>query len=164
MLKQITWHEYWTIVITLTAIYELFVVAIFYRKDLLMLAKGKSNVRVIGASDGEAASNHSQKHQRPHLFTVSATDTNEEAETHEINLTPMAHELADEIEVLLNEAGEKEFGKPEILFGLKQIIKSFRSLVNTSYRDDINNLIAQQCETNCSVALSEEEVQTLWLD
>ena len=160
MLKQITWHEYWTIVITLTAIYELLVVAIFYRRDLLLLAKGKRFAPAIETSNME----FNEEPDRQDLLADSILDANEEGETVEINLTPMAHELADEIQVLVAEAGEKEFGKPEILFGLKQIIKSFRALANTSYQDDINNLIAQRCETNCSIALSEEEIITLWLD
>jgi len=164
MLKQITWHEYWTIITILTAIYELLIVAIFYRKDLLVLAKGKRNVPVVGASSSEITSNLNGVQEQPDLFAESAADANEKAEIREINLTPMAHELADEIEVLINEAGEKKFGRPEILFGLKQIIKSFKSLNNTFYQDNINNLIAQQCETSCSITLSEEEIKALWLD
>lgn len=166
MLKEITWNQYWTIVITLTALYELFIVFIFYRKDLLLLAKRK---RDFVSPAAPASSNQNivadTEVIRSPVFENQNIEEEEldEEELEEINLTPYAHELADEIHVLIEQAAEKEYAKPELLFGLKQIIKGFHDLKDTSYQRDINNLIIQECAMKCSIHLDAGEIATLWL-
>ncbi len=161
MLKEISWNQYWTIVITLTVLYELFIVAIFFRQDLLLLAKRKRDVISPAKPD---LSNQNISADNDAMLPTGFEDENpDDEDLDEINLTPYAHELAEEIHVLIEQAAEKEYAKQELLFGLKQIIKGFQQLKDSSYQRDINNLIIQECATRCSFHLNAGEIATLWL-
>lgn len=78
------------------------------------------------------------------------------------NLYQLLQSLSDEIQALLGEAGNNRLNKDEIITALKLLIAKYSVLRNSSLRESIQNLIQTECEMNCSIHLSEEELSVLW--
>jgi hypothetical protein len=182
MFKEISWKEYWTLILLLATVYYIFVFLIFYQKEIALLVKGKKNAQLTPEaeplfSSAQICNDTFLSPAQTSLFEedsqVSAniysdnedeTINEEDNDLHEINLIPYAHELADEIKQLFEKAREKRYVKEELLFSLKEIIKAYQQLKRTSYQNDINNLIFAHSETYCSIHLNADEVATVWLN
>jgi len=159
MFKEISWKEYWTLVLLLATLYYIFVFFFFYKKEIALLVKGKMNDQSTPQDEAlfseQTPNNTLSSTSQTSLFEEDAIKVSanidsddkeeikeeEEYELHEINLIPYAHELADEIKQLIEMAKEKGCGKEELLFSLQKIIKAYQQLKGTSYQHDLNNLI-----------------------
>ncbi|MDB5198735.1 MAG: hypothetical protein JWO92_698 [Chitinophagaceae bacterium] len=104
-------------------------------------------------------------------FTASKSDAVAKQKPHEAfmqqsvedqNLYQLLQSLSDEIQALLGEAGNNRLNKDEIITALKLLIAKYSVLRNSSLRESIQNLIQTECEMNCSIHLSEEELSVLW--
>jgi type I site-specific restriction-modification system R (restriction) subunit len=179
MLKEITWKDYWTVVLLLTTGYYIIVFLLFYRKELAILAKGnletldESKISLVNRNSEMVSStvqpslfeeNEAKALANIHSDSIDELINNDDKDFHEINLISYAHELADEIKQLIEKAKEKSYIKEELLFSLQKIIKAYQQLQGTSYQHDINNLITESCKTHCSIHLSADEVATVWLN
>lgn len=175
MLNEITWKDYWTFIAIATVIYWFIIISIFYRRELLMLAKRKSSVAHLTEDNSITASNNKK------LFAnTSAPLFNEDEQTDdvhfyedeqdideevliEINLTQDAHAAVYEIKEQIRIAQDRKIIKEELLFSLQQIIKAHPQVKGTSFQNDINNFIAAESENQCSIHLSAEDLNTLWV-
>jgi type I site-specific restriction-modification system R (restriction) subunit len=182
MLKEITWKDYWTIVLVLTAVYYIFILLLFYRRELAIIAKGKGNFKMSFKDESKVSLRNGNEMVSPtvrsplreeeeanpsaniHSDDIDEILNDEDNNFHEINLIPYAHELADEIKQLVEKAKEKRYIKEELLFSIQKLIKAYNQLKGTSYQREINNLIISTCKTQCSLHLSADEVDTVWLN
>ena len=73
--------------------------------------------------------------------------------------------MLDEIRALIRQAGYSGSPKEEVLFALQKLISSdrFQTIRESPFTDAINDLIAEECQTNCSMHLSEEDLKRLWI-
>jgi type I site-specific restriction-modification system R (restriction) subunit len=171
MLHEITWKDYWTLIKITSLIYWLIIVSFFYRQEILLLAKRKKNNNGEGAlATSNESNNKVLTMQQP--FNFPGNDSHEtnlfeedfdEQELLEINVTPHVHALAEDIKEQIKTAQEKEWVKEELVFALQHIIKTYPQLKETSYKKEINNLIASECENHRSIHLSAEELNMLWV-
>lgn len=158
MLQQITWSDYWKIIIVLTILYESAVVLLFYRKEVLLLAKGKKLVLPVKR---KTDLQHEEMVNEEESVIDEAQEF-DEAEDDE-NLLPDASELAESIKVLITQAGDKGYAKEELLFALQQLTKDYPQLKNTRHQRDINTVINLECKSKCAFHLRTGELDKVWL-
>ena len=170
MLHEITWKDYWTFIAITSVIYWLIIISYFFRYEIAMLTKRKKNSNGEGAlPTSDESNNEVLTMQQPLNFPINDLqdanyfDEDDEQELLEINVTPDAHALAGDIKEQIIIAQEKEWVKEELMFALQQIIKAYPQLKETSFKKEINNLIASECENHCSIHLSAEELNMLWV-
>lgn len=158
MFSQISWATYFETVVYSIAIYYVFILYKYYRYDLASILKGKQR-----PSLAEGAFTPS-----PQQSTFSSVNT-----TNQADLMPkedqgnrhslLAQALTDEIQAFIAGAGNNKFEREPILLSLQLLVGKYPSVKVSPYKESIQELIAQQCATNCSVHLSEEELDGLWV-
>lgn len=157
MLERISWGEFWTAIIILAAIYEILIVLIFFRKEISQLAlkSGKAN----------ADNTNTLKIHQQFFPNMSATTSNTEnaAEKENNQLMPPVHDLVQTLKEFLSDVAERSFIKEEIIMGLQIIIREHKNLIGTQFQKSINDFIAAECDEKCSIHLSAEELNSVWL-
>lgn len=152
MLQQISWNDYWKIIGMLTVCYECAILLLFYRQDILLLAKRKRWVLPVARN---AASTETEG--------STATEEEDEYADEDENLLPFAHDLSENIKAFITHAGDKAYVKEELCFGLQQRIKDYPQLNNTRYQREINTVIMVECKKQCAMHLRAGELDKLWL-
>ncbi|QEC69284.1 hypothetical protein FRZ67_18935 [Panacibacter ginsenosidivorans] len=152
MLQQISWSEYWKIIVILTVLYECSILLLFYRKEIVLLAKRKRWVLPVVRN---AASHHTD--------LSTSTEQEDNSEDEDENLIPFAHDLAEAVKAFIMQAADKGYVKEELCFGLQQRIKDYPQLNNTRYQREINTVIMVECKNKCAIHLRAGELDKLWL-
>lgn len=139
--------------IVVLAVYYLVIGFRYYRSDLLQLLSEKrftstDSVRFTGTQQikpGQSSHqvNMQQAFEKQDIFQV-------------------AQSLSDEIQAYLNEAGRGTVNKEDIIQSLRLLIAKYPSVKESAFREVVQNLIISECETTCSIHLSEEEINVLW--
>ena len=72
--------------------------------------------------------------------------------------------LIDEISALISQASYSRLPKQEMLLALQRLVHSdrFKTIHASSFKEAIEKLIVNECQTNCSMHLSEDDLQALW--
>lgn len=135
MLHQISWSSYFEFVAILLAIYYAVFFFVFYRKK--MSDRLALKFQAISSSEKEKRTEESE---------------------------PIEY-LMDEMNAFIHQAGYNRSPKEEILFGLQKLVTSerFESIDKSLWKDRIDDLIINECQSNCSIHLSEEDLRVLWL-
>lgn len=133
MLSTISWTSYTQAIAGLLAVYYLLVVYVYYWQEFLQFFS-----------------------KRQPLFTKDANASQQ--------YEPVQY-LTDEISALISQATYSRSPKEEMLFALQKLLCSgrFQSIHESSFREVIENHIVNECQTNCSMHLSEEDLQRLWV-
>jgi len=145
MLTQISWITYFQTIALLLLIYYVVILFLFYKKEISqLLVRNTQPGFVIDQSAKD-------------LFPEDNRETFSQSETIEY--------LLDEVRALVRQAGYSRSPKEEVLFALQKLISSdrFQTIRESPFPDAINDLIADECQTNCSMHLSEEDLQRLWV-
>lgn len=153
MFTEISWNNYIISVIVLLVIYYLFIGFRYYRSDLLELLSGTKSTQTDRVSFID-------------LQTIRPEQTQHQANLKQAfekqDLFQVTQSVGDEIMAYLNEAGRDTLNKEDIIQSMKSLIAKYPSVKDSAFRDAIQNLIIKECETNCSIHLSEEEISALW--
>ena len=145
MLNQISWATYFQTIAILLIIYYVIILFLFYKKEMSQLV-------VQNTQPGFAIEQPGQD-----IFPEVNRETFIQSEAIEY--------ILDEVRALIRQAGYSRSPKEEILFALQKLISSdrFQTIRESPFPDAINNLIAEECQTNCSMHLSEEDLKRLWV-
>ena len=76
---------------------------------------------------------------------------------------PFVQTLSDEVQAFIIEAGNNSFDKEQLVPSIQLLLSKYPSVKSSPYSKDIRNLIKKECESNCSVYLSESELDGLWI-
>ena len=128
-MSGISWREFVLFIAAALFLYYVWVLFIFYAKDLLRLFK-----------------------QQPSL-----KDVNNESE----ELFGIVYRIQDEVKETITEAAQKSYTKEKVIVELQVLLEKY-ALSATPFKIAVNNFIERQCQNNCSIRLSEEEIQQLW--
>lgn len=158
MFNQISWATYAQTVVFSLFIYYFFVLYRYYRHDLLVKIKGKQRY----ASNNVAFDSTSQQlaFQRENKFNEIAFIPKENKNG---GYSPLVQALNDELQAFITEAGNNSFQRQQILPSLQLLIGKYPSIKSSPFKESIKQQIAQQCASTCSVHLSEEELDGLWV-
>ncbi len=158
MFNQISWASYFETVVYSLAIYYIFFLFKYYRDDLLNMLNTKRKYLATQAAYTSDATNPTDSSDK--IINPVDQTSNEDRNN---GLSSEAQTLTDEIHAFTTEARVNEFEREPILLSLQLIVNRFPSVKSSPYRKTIQQVIAQLCASNCSVHLSEEELEGLWL-
>ena len=154
----ITWSQYTIDALLIVFIY--FLAAIVY----LFWVKKKLSKQAADGGDGNARGEvRLYALDGTTVGSVPAAETSEEmSRNHRIQ--GQVHDMVDELQSYIVQAGEEEIGKPDLLTSLKIIILKYSDIKESMFREGIRNLIATTVEDYCVYRLSADELAGLWID
>jgi hypothetical protein len=79
-------------------------------------------------------------------------------------LSPIVQSLADEIGAFLQEASTQKYEKGELLRSLSLLVSKYPAINSTSYVSYINGVIMKNFIVNCSITISEDDLEGLWIE
>ena len=68
----------------------------------------------------------------------------------------------DQPKAYLQEMGNNEPDKNTIIHSLQLFVSKYPALIDSAYKLSLDQFIINECETHCTVQLSEEEVSKIW--
>lgn len=154
MFTQISWTTYLITVALVLAPYYLVIVYRFYRFEILNLFSGKQ------AQEDYETFTPERDFALQQLRGTKDDNALEDFEKQ--NLFPLAQAFADELQAFLEESGKDKITKTQLTQSLRILVAKYPSLKDSSFDDFVINLIKTESETNCSIHLTDEEVNALW--
>jgi hypothetical protein len=142
MCSSISWEQFLLTIVVIVGSYYGYVGISYYRKDWLYRLTGK---RTPSASPQPVVSS-------PAIPNGAAAGN---------PLLPMVYDLVDEIRALLQAEGSAT-DKGNLLDKLKRLLQKYPALKNTAFQSSINQLIAVDTKSQCSVELVQDEIDGLW--
>lgn len=143
MSSLITWGQLITYLTVFLFIYYAIVLLLFYRTDLLHIAK-------IGKRNPQGRS----------MFLQTGASIPEQ--TSEATLYNTVHELMEECKLVFQAAISQKLEKEQVIESLKVRIKKYPQLKNTAFQIAVTNHIEQELDNRCGIVLLEHDVESLW--
>jgi hypothetical protein len=147
MFNNISWQSYWTSIALIAAVYYLAVFLIYFKasfKAFLSLKNWSVNRETEGfTSPVQSDDSFPEEKDRAEEFIVYA--------------------CIDEIKALYEQLKRSKGVKQEILYALQQVLNKYPTLKNSPYKRTINHVIVSQSEHICSIRLSAEDVDHVWI-
>jgi hypothetical protein len=142
MCSSISWEQFILIIVVVVILYYGYVGVSYYRKDwLYRLSRKKPGVASLQSAQSHAA------------MASGAAAANP--------LLPLVHDVVDEIRALLQAEGSAAV-KDDLLDKLRRLLQKYPMLKNTAFQPSINQLIAVDTRSQCSVELVQDEIDGLW--
>jgi len=158
MLNQLSWTNYFEIVLLLTAIYYLFVLFRYYRQDAYQMFQSQSE-----RSDQQQVPKV-LRYEEQELITEPAptNHTDFQADDQYMVFPREAAELNRHLIACIGKAAGKPFAPAVLIPQIKKILQDNAALSNIAQRPGINELIVRECENTGTALLTEDEVDTWW--
>lgn len=150
MLQKFSWSEYWTVVIVIVAIYYAIVFLLLYRNGLL---KPPSWKRPTPAQPVPSKPAQKQAIERQSAFVIDPAKEKEK----------QLMSLIDDVTNFLRDIAGKSYVKEEIIMGLQVFMRDYKQFEGTPHQPDINEFLIAEVDNYCSVDLTGEEVDRVWL-
>lgn len=83
-------------------------------------------------------------------------------ESTDVSTMAPVHSLVDELQALVNQAGEKKMEKDELSDRLKTLLNKYPGTKGSIYQNGITNLIEVIAEDQCGIHFSAEELSAMW--
>ena len=158
MFNHISWASYAQSVVFSLFIYYFFVLYRYYRQDFLVRITGKQ--RHISNSMNFNSTRQQPPFQKEFNFNETVFIPRENKNG---GYSPLVQALTDELQAFISEAGSNSFERQQIIHSLQLLISKYPSVKSSPFKEYIKQQIAQQCASTCSVHLSEEELDRLWV-
>jgi len=164
MFHSISWQQFFTAIAIVYALYYLFIGVVYFRKDAFAIIKGQRPQE--GTSNSfEKNTAYQDPQEDPAPWEEQDTySTEPDTRDTETGLFTVAYELAEEIKILLKDAGYRRLIRQELVQALKSLISRppYDQLAQTGFRNAINNLIATEAMRQCTYELTQEELSMVW--
>lgn len=162
MFNNISWQGYWITIALLTAGYYLVVYLLYFRKDFSIEWSKISKTGALSSSlpsTTDRTTSASEAVSQPTLFAGS-----EEFQCPEMDTIEHAvYACMDEINAFLAEAKQRRCVKEEMMYSLQSILKKYPAIAGSEYKESLTNVMVNQCEYQCAVHLSADDVVRVWL-
>lgn len=165
MLNNISWEGYWITIALLSAGYYFVVYLLYFRKDFSIEWGKRSNEQAkspfFSYSSGKSGVvDHKENLQQTSLFDNPV----EEFQIPEADsLEHVVYSCMDEISAYLAEAKKSRCAKEEIIYAFQSILKKYPALSTSEYKESLTNVLVSQCEHDCSIRLSADDVVRVWV-
>lgn len=144
MQTAISWSNYVTGALIVTAGYYLFIGYRFYREDIAAVFSGKAKLRLPQKSKPET-----------HTKAASANDQLMQGSFDELE------EVVEDLRTtILGNAGAIE--KPALLLLLAGRLENYAGLRRPAFRVAVNHYIIRQAEESCGISFTEKELDDQW--
>ena len=153
-MNNISWQGYWTALAITVSLYYLFVLAFYYKRELLNVLRNRT------PNEGRIAL---PLNEMEPSFSSPSGSQQKENNLLAPETSPEAISLIDEVQAYFEGAGKKDYTKAEVLRSLETIIKKYATVHGSVYQYSVNNLILFLAEQSCSLHLSADDVQGVWV-
>ncbi|MFT3932816.1 MAG: hypothetical protein QM726_04295 [Chitinophagaceae bacterium] len=151
MFNSISWSAYIQFILVASLVYYVIVLLIYYRKDMLHLAKegfpGKK--KLVTAIVNPVSI--------PTKEPVVSTD-----ETNNNIMFSSVHDLLEEFKTLFPEAGQKKFIKEELIVAVQIALKKYSTIKGTVFQIAVNNQVVQHAKDYCGFELDQYDIKCIW--
>ncbi|WP_423147804.1 hypothetical protein [Rubrolithibacter danxiaensis] len=155
MFTNITWTNYFIVIILLLTIYYLFVGIWFYYQDLKNLVDKRKLQVTPDLNKPLSCYSNNTKLDQSESFENSVQST-------EDNPFQEVEHLVSRLKEAVKDASDKKALKQEFSQYLYLILKEYPALKISPFQSAINELITSECAKYGSIILSEDEVVKLW--
>lgn len=155
MLKNISWSDYWAVVIILGVIYYLYVGVRYFFTDLKDLVSGERKLKFKATvpDDNQAAG--------PHGPGESKLEASSFEESRDDEFTKVEH-LIERLKAVIGEASRRKLILEEFKYSLSMVLKDYPTVKYSPLRPSINELIVSECQKYGTITLAESEAEMLW--
>lgn len=157
MLHTISWSTYFEIIGLILIAYYAIIAIVFYRRDFEFILTHRSTFQQPIAIPQVKEFDH-EVHQSKTAVTQENIDLFFPDAN---NFSAVAESLIDELKAFTLSSGT-DYNKVELINALQKLLKRYFVLKESPFQTYINIVIANECENNCSIVLSEEELSVLW--
>ena len=155
MIKDFNWLTYWAVLSIFLVLYYFFIAAVYYRNELRLFFGKKKHLALEQGSAKRFWSLHKNAEENSgDSFSQDSIPENPDA----FILQP----VTDEVQAFLEQAASNKMIKEELIFALQKILKKHGSPEDFN-KISIANLITSECESKCSIYLTEAEKKQLWM-
>ena len=152
MFHSVSWHTYWTAIITASLVYYIIVYVAYFRPALNSALTGKwfanfsTSTELTDADETIPAS-------IPRSLETSVS----EVEDHVIQA------CIEELNAFFENQKKSRAIKTELMHSLHILLCKYPSLKSSAYKEALSNVIATQCENICSIHLNADELKGVWM-
>jgi hypothetical protein len=153
MLSSISWQDYLTAAAISAIIYYLVIGIRYYREDLTKVFSGQKNIghrSIMYEDTGDTG-------------VISIAEKTEQSEFVNEELDEVEH-LIERLKKLIADTVEKGVDEGQFKNYLGLLFQEYPALKTSMLRSSINELVASECEKYGTVAISESEVEELWMN
>lgn len=137
MLRSVSWGQFAEILIIIHLIYYSVILLLHYKSMSFLTADLPSkNSRVPNKTPGDFGDPQ--------------------------DLFDLASSLASELRINIRESAARNLVPEELVLSIQILLIKFPTLKGTAFQTEINNLIENTCQKQCSIALSDAELNMLW--
>jgi hypothetical protein len=147
MQAAISWSQYLTAVLIVTAGYYIFIGFKFYRKEISELLSGKWKRSRPIKTEEENKGNKDFSGSYNQVMEGSFDEL---------------EEVVEDLRRAILEMAGKQTDKDELLSSLKHRLAHYTGLRKSAFRVAINHYIIRQAKETCAVAFTEEELNKAW--
>ncbi|KAA9038704.1 hypothetical protein FW778_14250 [Ginsengibacter hankyongi] len=148
MLTNISWKEYSIFILVIIFCYYVILILVFYRNDIINLIK---DINYPGRKRVINIDSHLADQDEKDLVDL------------DIDSRDIINQVQQEIRSNLEKAKSKSFIREEIMQSLQLVLKNNSTVKRIQQQEAINNYIRMMCESICSIHLSKEEINQLWI-
>lgn len=140
MINNISWGFYAMCIAILTTGYYIVVALVYYRPEIYQLFKGEMSPSKLFSPD---LSEKDIKASDPELYQE-------------------VHLLMGALDHTIENAAHTGQAKNELLYALQLQLSNYPHLSETAFRKKIQQLVVEECMQQCSIGISEDELNGLW--
>lgn len=153
MLQSITWKTYFEIIGFASIAYYAAIALLFYRQDILL--KIQRSLSPKQTTETGSKENQHREYTNDQYYEKDFTESN--------HTSVLAEAFHAELRAFTESTGDG-YTKPQLIAGLKMLLKKYIVLKDETYQTPINSAIAEECRNYCTISLTDEEICALWND
>jgi hypothetical protein len=152
MLSKISWSEFiWFLVFLLTP-YYLFVLTVFFKKEILAFIRNPA-LRRGPVSEGATLSEGEPLINSQVLPATSSSD--------DISLSAI-HDLLEDLKNIFTLASKTKMVKEELVQAIYSKLKTYPHLQGSDLQEDIANHIRIEAKDRCGIELTGNDIRLFW--
>jgi hypothetical protein len=158
MFNNISWQGYWLSLALVSASYYLVVYLLYFRSDFKITLPRKIRPHHPGVVSSATATGSNPAHssfleKKESDFEMPPPDSEER----------VVYGLMDELTAYFEVAEKSRCVKEELNYSLQRILSKYPTLTTSQYRESITSVVASEAEHLCSIHISSDELDQVWL-
>ena len=136
MFTSVSWQQY-IIFISITAVvYYTYILLKYHTNEVINFIKRTKKISFVSE-------------EKKNTKTIATVDAN-------------VNQLLEELKILFQLASKGNYSKEELMVSLQLKLREYNQFQNTSFEMVVNNFMARESESICSIHLVKEDIDKLW--
>ncbi len=164
MFSNISWGQFISTIIFLSAIYYIAIILLYYRKDILNWSRHGIDLNKLSAQTAHASSAEqetkntisSKEELRPMSYNEFTAGTEDKINYAEV------HELMEDLKTIFINSAKNKIVKQELILAIRNKLHDYPQLKGTEIENEIIQHIKNECQEKCAFDLDKTELENLW--